>query len=199
MTHKPIMVVFCCVVLPFLLVSLTNCTQLSDEEKKARHQERAEAYFEEQKYQEALIELKNVVQLDPKDAKAYHQLALIHLKLGGMPDLQSAFGELTKAVELDPSIQDAQLKLGELYLLSQQPQAAKRHAEVVLISSPYHPKGHLLRGRSLIMEKKLEKGIEELKKSLELDPDNEQVYVDLARAYLILEKPEEAEDILDQG
>jgi tetratricopeptide (TPR) repeat protein len=199
MTHKPILVVLCCLVLPFLLVNLANCTQLSDEEKKARHQERGEAYFEEQKYQEALIELKNVVQLDPKDAKAYHQLALIHLKLGGMPDLQSAFGELTKAVELDPSIQDAQLKLGELYLLSQQPKEAKRHAEVVLVSSPHDPKGHLLRGRSLIMEKNFEKGIEELKKSLELDPDNEQVYVDLARAYLILEKPEEAEDILDQG
>ncbi|WNM64036.1 tetratricopeptide repeat protein [Candidatus Nitrospira neomarina] len=199
MRHKTRMAFLCCVVLPFLLVNIANCTQLSDEEKKARHQERGKAYFEEQKYQEALIELKNVVHLDPKDAKAYHQMALIHLKLGGMPDLQSAFGELTKAVELDPSIQDAQLKLGELYLLSQQPQKAKQHAEVVLVSSPNDPKGHLLQGRSLIMERDFEKGIEELKKSLELDPDNEQVYVDLARAYLILEKPEEAEDVLDKG
>jgi tetratricopeptide (TPR) repeat protein len=193
------MMIFCCVVLPFLLVSLGNCTQLSAEEKKAKHQERGKAYFEEEKYQEALIEFKNVVQLDPKDAKAYHQLALIHLKLGGMPDLQAAFGELTKAVELDPSIQDAQLKLGEFYLFSQQPKEAKEKAEVVLASSPQDPKGHLLRGRSLIVGKEFEEGIKELKKSLELDPDNEQVYVDLARAYLTLKKPEEAVAILDQG
>ncbi|MDR4483501.1 MAG: tetratricopeptide repeat protein [Nitrospirales bacterium] len=199
MRHKPIMVVLCRVVFAFLLVSLANCTQLSDEEKKARHQERGKAYFEEEKYQEALIEFKNVVQLDPKDAKAYHQLALIHLKLGGVADLQAAFGELTKAVELDPSIQDAQLKLGEFYLLSQQTKEAKQYAEVVLASSPQDFKGHLLRGRSLLVEKDFEKGIEELKKSLELDPDNEQVYVDLARAYLAFKKPEDADAILDQG
>ena len=66
----------CCLGSPIcFLVSLANCTQLSAEEKKAKHQERGMAYFEEGKYQEALIEFKNVVQLDPKDAKAYHQLA----------------------------------------------------------------------------------------------------------------------------
>ena len=186
MRQKHFMPIFCFFVLPFLLVSLGNCTQLSAEEKKAKHQERGMAYFEEGKYQEALIEYKNVVQLDPKDAKAYHQLALIHLKLGGMPALQAAFGELSKAVELDPSIQDAQLKLGEFYLLSQKPKEAKEKADIVLTSSPQDPKGHLLRGRSLIVEKEFEEGITELKKSLELDPSNEQVYLDLARAYLAL-------------
>ena len=34
---------------------------------------------------------------------------------------------------------------------------------------------------------------------MELDPDNEQVYIDLARAYLTLKNPEEADAILDQG
>jgi len=199
MRQKHFRVIFCCVVLPFFLVSLGNCTQLSAEEKKAKHQERGMAYFEEGKYQEARIEFKNVVQLDPKDANAYHQLALIHLKLGGMPYLRAAFGELSKAVELDPSIQDAQLKLGEFYLLSQQPKEAKKHAEIVLASWPQDPKGHLLRGRSLIVEKELAEGIKELKKSLELDSENEQVYIDLARAYLTLKKPEEADAILDQG
>ncbi|MDH3769484.1 MAG: tetratricopeptide repeat protein, partial [Nitrospirota bacterium] len=157
------------------------------------------AYFNDEKYQEALIEFKNIIQLDPKDAKAYHQLALIHLKLGGLSDLQAAFGELSKAVEIDPTIQDAQLKLGEFYLLSKKPKEAKKQADIVLTSSPQDPKGHLLRGRSLIVEKEFEEGITELKKSLELDPDNEQIYVDLARAYLAMKKPEEAEASLEQG
>lgn len=69
----------------------------------------------------------------------------------------------------------------------------------MLASSPQDPKGHLLRGRSLIVEKEFEEGIQELKKSLELDPANEQVYIDLARAYLALKKPVEADAILDQG
>ena len=188
-----------CLVLPLLVGSLGNCTQLSAEEKKAKHYERGMAYFNEEKYREALIEFKNIIQLDPKDAKAYHQLALIHLKLGGMPDLRADFGELSKAVEIDPTIQDAQLKLGEFYLLSQKPKEAKKHADIVLTSSPQDPKGHLLRGRSLIVEKEFEEGITELKKSLELDPDNEQIYLDLARAYLAMKKPQEADAILEEG
>ena len=80
-----------------------------------------------------------------------------------MPDLRAAFGELSKAVELDPSIQDAQLKLGEFYLLSQQPKEAKEKAEIVLASSPQDPKGHLLRGRSLIVEKEFQEGIKNSK------------------------------------
>ena len=70
---------------------------------------------------------------------------------------------------------------------------------IVLTSSPQDPRGHVLRGRSLIAEKKLEEGISELKKSLELDPKNEQIYLDLARAYLAMKNPEEAVASLEQG
>ncbi len=59
--------------LPCILMSLGSCTQLSAEEKKAKHYERGKAYFIDGKYQEALIEFKNIIQLDPKDANAYHQ------------------------------------------------------------------------------------------------------------------------------
>ena len=113
--------------------------------------------------------------------------------------MQAAFGELTKAVEIDPTIQDAQLKLGEFYLLSQKPKESKEHADIVLAMSPQDPKGHLLRGRSLIIEKEFEEGIRELKQTLEWDPDNEQIYVDLAKAFLAMKKPGEAKDILEQG
>jgi tetratricopeptide (TPR) repeat protein len=75
--------------------------------------------------------------------------------------------------------------------LSAEETKAKPH--IVLTSSPQNPRGHLLRGRRLIAEKEFEEGISELKKSLELDPNNEQIYLDLARAYLAMKKPEEAE------
>jgi len=77
-------------------------------------------------------------------------------------------------------------------------QGSATQSNIILVSSPPDPKGHLLRGRSLIVEKEFEKGIAELKKSLTLDPDNEQIYLDLARAYLAMKKPEEAEAILEQ-
>src|SRR5262245_54175418 len=80
-----------------------SCSFGSSEDKKAKHHERGLAYFQQEKYQEALIEFKNVVQLDSKDADSHYRLALIYLKLGGLPNLQAAFAELTRATELDPS------------------------------------------------------------------------------------------------
>jgi len=183
----------------FFLFVMGGCSQLSPEAEKAEHYKRGMAYFEKGQYQEAVIELKNVIQLDPKDADAHYQLALIHMKLGGLSNMQNAFGELTKTVELDPSIQDAQLKLGDFFLLGGDPQKARQKAEIILASSPQNPKGHLLRGRSLLIQKEFEEGISELKKSLALDPENVQIYIDLARAYVGLKKPKVAEETLRKG
>ena len=186
-------------VLPFFVLILGNCSQVSPEEKKAKHYEQGMVYFEQGQYKEALIEFKNVVQIAPDDAQGHYQLALTHLKLGGTTDLQSAFGELTKTVNLDPSIQDAQLKLGEFFLLGQKSDKAREKADIVLASSPQDPKGHLLRGRSLIIDKEYEEGIAELKRSIELDPDNVQIYIDLARAYLGMKDSQLAEQTLQNA
>lgn len=127
-----------------------SCTELSPDANKARHLERGVAYFEKGQYPEAAIEFKNVVQIDPRDVEGHYRLALTYLKLGDLPDLQGAFSELTKTVELDPQHRDAQLRLGELYLLAKEPLKARQRADIVLASAPDDPRGLLLRGRSLI-------------------------------------------------
>src|SRR5438876_2184104 len=83
-----------------LILAFGGCSQ-SPEAKKAKHRERAITYFDKGQYHEALIEFKNVVQIEPKDADAHYRLAQTYLKIGGLPNLQAAFVELTKTVELD--------------------------------------------------------------------------------------------------
>src|SRR5436309_15095799 len=136
-----------------LVLAIGGCGQLSPETKKAKPLERGQAYFEKGQYQEALIEFKNVVQIDPKDADGHYRLALTYLKIGDITNLQGAFGELIKTVELNPSNRDAQLMLGELYLLGNQPVKARERADMILASAPQDPSGLVLRGQSLIREK----------------------------------------------
>ncbi|OPX18670.1 MAG: hypothetical protein BZ151_13480 [Desulfobacca sp. 4484_104] len=50
-------------------------------QKKADHLQRAQDYVKAEKYKEARIEYLNVVQIDPKDAKAHYQLGEVYLKL----------------------------------------------------------------------------------------------------------------------
>jgi len=182
-----------------LTLIMSGCDWLSPESKKAKHLEQAKAYFEKGQYREAVIEFKNVVQLDPKDAEAHYRLALTQLKLGGMANLQGAFAELNRTVELDKTNRDAQLKLGELYLLGNEPAKAREHAKMVLVSTPDNTEGLILKGRSLINEKHYAEGIADLKKAIELDPKNMQTYIDLARAHFATKDPAAAESTLNQA
>src|SRR5215467_6311176 len=176
-----------------------SCDWSSPEAKKARHRERATSYFEKGQYHEALIEYRNVAQIDPKDADAHYQLGLTYLKLGSLTNLQQAFAELSRTVELDKTNQDAQLKLGELYLLGNEPTKAREQADIVLVSAPQSTEGLILRGRSLINEKRYQEGIAELKKAIELDPETMPTYIDLARAYFAAKDPAAAEATLKQA
>jgi Tfp pilus assembly protein PilF len=54
------------------------------EENKAKHFEKGMNYFQEEKYKEAVIEFKNVVQIDPKYGPGHYQMALAYLKIGSL-------------------------------------------------------------------------------------------------------------------
>src|SRR5262245_45605584 len=176
-----------------------GCDWSSPEAKKAKHLERAASYFEKGQYQEALIEYQNVAKADPKDADPHYRLALTYMKVGGLPNLQAAFAELTRSVELDKTNRDAQLKLGELYLLGNEPAKARERADIVLVSTPQSQEGLILKGRSLVNEKRYQEAIVEFKKAIELDPKNMQTYIDLARVYFASNDPAAAESTLKQA
>jgi hypothetical protein len=66
MSNRPVMVA---IVIAFALaLAFSGCSRFAPEANKAQPRERGMAYFNHQQYQEALIEFKNVIQIDPKDA-----------------------------------------------------------------------------------------------------------------------------------
>lgn len=79
----------------FILSGLAGC---SKEAKKERHWKRGEKYFSENKFKEAIIEYKNALQIDSKDAKVRYKLGVSYLKEGRLGE---AFSEFSKSVELD--------------------------------------------------------------------------------------------------
>jgi len=105
----------------------------SQESKIERHWTRGEKYFSENKYREAVIEYKNVLQADPKNAKAYYKLGVSYLRLG---QVREAFSELSKSVDIDPDFSDALLQRGFLYLLAAEPMKARDDANRVLKKDP---------------------------------------------------------------
>src|SRR5262249_27315560 len=132
----------------FVLVLIFYGCGGDTQSKKTAYIQRGEAYVAKEKYAEAIIEFSNAVKLDPKDAQAHYQLALKYLKQGGLPQMQAAFQALQKSVVLDPSLIDAQLKVGEFYLLDKEYDEAQAQAMLILQHEPNHIEAYILSGNA---------------------------------------------------
>ena len=195
----PVRLLFHLPILSVMLLSSAGCDWSSAEKKITKHRERAEQYMAKEQYPEAIIEYQNVVQLAPNNSDIHYKLALAQLKHGSLPSLQGAFAELTKTVELDKRNYDAHLKLGELYLLGNEPAKARERAEIILASTPQNTDSLTLRGRSLINETRYQEGIADLKKAIEAGPNTMGTYISLARAYFATNNLSAAEATFNQA
>ncbi len=83
----------------------------SDEAKLAQHLQRGASYLEEEKYAEAIIEYKNVLQIDPNHGEAHWGLARAFLKTKQTRD---GFWELRETARLDPDNLEAKLQFGQI-------------------------------------------------------------------------------------
>ena len=91
----------CCVIFLALFVALSGC---SKEAKMERHWKKGENYFSENKLNEAILEYKNVINLEPKHAQAHYKLGLSYMRLRMF---REAYAEISKTVEIDPEMMDA--------------------------------------------------------------------------------------------
>ena len=92
--------------------SLTGCG--GAEERKAVYLEKAKLSLEAGDLDKARVELKNVLQIDPKDAQAYFQLGYV-FEL--QKDYRKAFRNYTKSEELAPDNLEVHARIGRFYLL----------------------------------------------------------------------------------
>lgn len=139
--------------IPFLCLFLLSCG--GSEGKFSKHFEKGKGYYSSSKYKEAAIEFKNAAELKPDDAQAHYYLGLSCLKMGEPVFLVQAFKSLSKAVELDPKLSDAHVKIGELYLLSKDLVKAGEQADLVLKSEPDGLDANLLKASVLAAGGKL--------------------------------------------
>lgn len=96
-----------------IAVALISCG--GAEERKIKYLEKGKAYIEEQNYDKALIEIKNVLQIDPKFAEAHYVMGQINEQ---EKELRKAMGNYNKAIELDPQHIGAKVGLAKIYVIA---------------------------------------------------------------------------------
>ena len=129
-----------------LLLTLCAYTLIScggADERKAVYMEKAKASIESGDLDKARIELKNVLQIDPKDAEAYYQLGKVFEQ---QKEFRKAFGNYLKAEELNPELLENQARLGRIYLLlANEPEKAQEKIDFILSKEPNNSDGLLLK------------------------------------------------------
>lgn len=116
-----------------IAVALSACG--GAEERKAKYQLKAQEYFQEGNFPKARIALRNVLQIDPKDADAYFLYAQVEEK---EQNWRNAFAAYQQVVELNPHHDRAQIKLAKYYLEVRALDQAKEITDRLLTKQPDH-------------------------------------------------------------
>ena len=173
-----------------LLLLVTAC---ADEEAQLdEFMDRGLAAVEAENDEEAIIEFRNVIQLDPNHADAHYELAKAYLRT---KQLNDAYWELTESVRLNPDNTKARLSYGAMSLAVGEFREALDQADAVIVLLPDESGGYVLRGQALAKLDRSEEAEEPFLKALEVEPDDHANTVALAGYYHQEGRFEEAEPL----
>ncbi len=123
-----------------LLVLMVSCG-CSSQARKTRHFERAEKFFDGERYEEALVEYMNVLRLDPANGESIRKMSMAHAATG---NVRASIPFTLKAAEMMPNDVALQMEAGRIYLLLGQAALARKSAERILQLEPETLAGYLL-------------------------------------------------------
>jgi tetratricopeptide (TPR) repeat protein len=139
----------------------------SDEDRLGSFMERGDAYVEEGEFEEAIIEYKNVLQIDPNHAGAHEALSLAYLEV---KKPREAYWEMSETVRLAPENVDAKLRYGTVAAAVGDFDLALEQADAVLKLEPNSPQGHTLRAQAREAKEDFEGAEEDFEAAVAADP-----------------------------
>jgi len=182
----------------FLLALLTGCSR-DPNVRKQKYFDSGERYFAEAKYREAAIQYANATQIDSRFVQAHFKLSQAYLKLG---DMQRAFQELSRTVELSPDNYQAHTDLANLLVTVRNPDGspssdalkqAKTHLDLIRDKQPNSPQTHEAWANYYAAQNNLMAAMQEAQQAVNLDPKRSESYLLLALLQLRSSLTDQAE------
>lgn len=184
------------VVLCLALLASTALTSCSQEGQAQSYLERGTKLFEQGELTKARLELKNALQIDPKQAPAW-------LMLGQVEEAEQhwrpAFNAYNRALELDPNNLPARIKRGTLLVAGGRAKEAREDAAIVLAAEPSNASALTLRGAIKGAAGDLEGGAEDAEAALAIEADHAQALRLLAAIRTQQARPEDAKALLERA
>jgi tetratricopeptide (TPR) repeat protein len=171
------------------LLLIFGCS--SDPNRRKQHLlESGLKYSEKHEYQEAIVQFRSAIQIDPTFATAHYQLARAYFAAGNPA---AAYREFNQTAGLDPSNLDVKVSLARLLLDIHRNSEAQSMAESVLQANPRYAAAHAILGQLYMVKHDLPNALAELRKAVDLDSGRVEAYAAVGAAYLAMGKGDEAE------
>lgn len=161
-----------------LFVGLPGCK--GDEEKVAAFMQRGDEYREGEKFKEAIIEYRNVLQIDPNHALAHERLAESYLK---NQQVKEGYWELSETVRLDPGNLEARTNYAALSLAAERYDEVLDQADAILEIDPLRSSAWILKSQALLKLDRGDEAEQALLKAIEIEPEKASLQVLLASQY----------------
>jgi tetratricopeptide (TPR) repeat protein len=136
--------------------------------RKQKYLESGQRYSAEGKDREAVIQFSNALKIDKNFADAHYALAQTYAHMGA---LSTAFGELLRTVDLQPTNYKARIDLGNMLLAGGKIDDAQAQANAVMAAQPNNADLHALLARIAAGRGQKDLALTEIRRALELDPN----------------------------
>jgi tetratricopeptide (TPR) repeat protein len=175
-------------------VALAAAGCSDDATRLQEHLARGEQYLTDAQFPEAILEFKNVLQIDPNQAKAHYGLARAYL---AAKQAQRAYWELQETVRLDPENLDARLEYAQFLLLGKKDELeeAIKQADEVAAKDPERLAALLLKGRALQSLERHDEALEVYRQATEKAPKDAAPLLLLASLHRERGELEKAEEL----
>lgn len=159
------------------------------EERKAKYRLRAQEYFQQGNYPKARVELRNVLQIDPKDVEAYLLYAQVEEK---ERNWRNAFAAYQQVVELSPNHDRAMVKLAKYYLEVRALEQAGQLADRLLAAKPDHVQAQAIKIAILALSGNLNGAVGQAEKLVMAAPMETDAVLLIASLYTSAQRSAEA-------
>ena len=166
------------------------------EQRKAKYLERGKEYLAQENYDKASVELRNVIQIDPKNAEAYYLIGQVQEK---KRNWQQAFGNYSKATELKPDYIEPRLRLSYFYFMGGNVDKASATLDEILKAQPNNASGRTLRAAIMAKKGDIKGATQEAEKVIAEDPSQTEAIELLGSIYAKQNDMEKIQDILVKG
>jgi len=168
----------------------------SDAEKVEEFMQRGDEYQEAGQLEEAIIEYRNVLQIDPNAVDAHRKLANAYLE---SQQLNSGYWELGETIRLDPEDVDSRIAYATISLAAQKFDLVLESADEIVKLAPDNASGHLIRAGALGALERPDEAEPSLIRAVELEPDDSRYRIAIAAHYAQQENFEQAEFHLNEA